>query len=114
MPVQDEKKKPKDAKVLKEKLDIEAKAKDTKAICRLIQEDLEIGGTATYIISLFEEERVIKLSSGETYLVFIIGGGFTVGSSTKVYMGNGIGHFVNNESVLTLKSKSVVVMISGY
>jgi len=114
MPVQDEKKKSKDAKALKEKLDVEAKAKNSTAICRLIQEDLEIGGTATYHTSPFEEERVIKVSSKENYLVFIIGGSFTIGSFTKVYKGNGVGHFVNNESVIALKPRSVVVLISGY
>jgi len=42
MPVQDEKKKPKDAKALKEKLDVEAKAKNSKAICDLIQKDVSM------------------------------------------------------------------------
>jgi hypothetical protein len=40
MPVSKQKKKPRDAKSLKEKLDAKAKAQDDKAICSLIQEDV--------------------------------------------------------------------------
>jgi len=55
------------------------------------------------------------LVSGEEYLVFIIGGGFKVGSSSiNVYIGNGVGHFVSDESVLTLELGTVVVIMSGY
>jgi len=42
MPVQSEKKRSKNATSLKEKLDAKAKAKDVKAICRLVQEDVSI------------------------------------------------------------------------
>jgi hypothetical protein len=54
------------------------------------------------------------LTSGEEYLVFIIAGGFPVGNSSKVYTGNGVGHFVSGESVLTLEKATAVVIISGY
>ncbi|RDL35030.1 uncharacterized protein BP5553_06961 [Venustampulla echinocandica] len=80
----------------KRKLDAEAKAKakakDDKAICRLIQEDLEVGGTATYNTSPIGERATFPLLTREKYLVVIIGGGFTVGSDTKVHIGNGLGH----------------------
>jgi len=114
MPVGKHKRKPKNAKSLKEKLDARAKAKDRKAICRLIQEDLEVGGTATYNPSPKGERTTIELPGEEEHIVFIIGGGFTVGSSTKVHMGNGLGHIVSDESVLTLEPGAVVVIISGY
>jgi siroheme synthase len=42
MLVQKQKKRSKNAKSLKEKLDAKAKAKDVKAICRLVQEDVSI------------------------------------------------------------------------
>jgi len=56
----------------------------------------------------------MNLTSQAEYLVFIIGGGFTVGESDVVYTGNGVGHFVSGESILTLKERTVVVVISGY
>jgi len=40
MPVGKQKRKPKDAKSLKKKLDEKAKLGDDKAICRLVQEDV--------------------------------------------------------------------------
>ena len=73
-----------------------------------------MGGTATYNTSQKGERATVDLSSGEEYLVFIIGGGFTVGSSSNVYTGNGVGHFVSDESVLTLELGTVVVIMSGY
>jgi len=47
-------------------------------------------------------------------ITFIIGGSFIVGSSTEVYMGNELGYFVSNKSILTLKPGSVMVIIFGY
>jgi len=114
MPVGKHKRKPQNAKSLKEKLDAKAKAKDDKAICSLVQEDLEVGGTAKYQNSTEGDGAILNLTSGEEYLVFIIAGGFTVGNSSKVYTGNGVGHPVSGESVLTLEKATAVVIISGY
>lgn len=47
------------------------------------------------------------------YLVFIIYGGFTIGNSSKVYTGNGVGHYVDGESVLTLEKQTALVIIAG-
>jgi hypothetical protein len=73
-----------------------------------------MGGTAKYYTSPDGERTTLNLSSEEEYLVFIIFGGFTVGSSGEVYTGNGLGNFVRGESVLTLEVGAVVVIISGY
>ena len=74
-----------------------------------------MGGTAIYNTSQKGERATVDLVSGEEYLVFIIGGGFKVGSSSiNVYIGNGVGHFVSDESVLTLELGTVVVIMSGY
>jgi len=112
MPVGKNKIKSNDAKSLKKKIDTKAKAKDDKAICSLVQEDLNVGGTANYYNSTKEDRATLNLTSEEEYLVFIIAGGFTVGN--KVYTGNGVGRFVSSESVLTLEKATAVVIISGY
>lgn len=69
-----------------------------------------MGGSAEY----HNTPIAMNLTSQAEYLVFIIGGGFTVGESDVVYTGNGVGHFVSGESILTLKERTVVVVISGY
>jgi hypothetical protein len=69
-----------------------------------------MGGDANY----YNTPGQLPLTKENEYLVFIIGGGFTVGSSEGVYTGNGLGHFVSGESVLTLEKRTAVVIISGY
>ncbi|CAG8973645.1 hypothetical protein HYALB_00002211 [Hymenoscyphus albidus] len=114
MPVEKEKRKPQNAKSLKANLDAKARLKDKEAICSLIQTELEVGGTATYKFSPKGDRATVALSSEEKHLVFIIGGGFTVGSSIMEYVGNGLGHSVYDEDTLTLAPGTVLVIISGY
>jgi hypothetical protein len=73
-----------------------------------------MGGDAKYYTSPSGERTTLKLSSEEEYLIFIIFGGFTVGSSGDIHTGNGLGNFVHCEIVLTLEVGAVVVIISGY
>ncbi len=56
----------------------------------------------------------MELISEQEYFVFLIGGGFKVGNSSKAYTGKGLGYFVSGESVLTLEEKTAVVIMSGY
>ncbi|CZR64883.1 uncharacterized protein PAC_14783 [Phialocephala subalpina] len=109
MPVGKHKRKPKDAKSFKKKLDEKAQAGDYKGIPPLVQEDLEVGGSADY----YNKPGPLSLTNEIEYLVFIIYGGFTIGNSSKVYMGNGVGHYVNGESVLTLEQQTALVIIAG-
>jgi hypothetical protein len=69
-----------------------------------------MGGDANY----YNEPVQLSLTKESEYLVFIIGGGFTVGSIERVHTGNGLGYYVSGESVLTLEKKTAVVIISGY
>ena len=74
-----------------------------------------MGGNAQYHNSTEADGTILYLTSGEEHLVFIIAGGFTVGnSSSKVYTGNGVGHIVSGERILTLEKATAVVIISGY
>jgi len=70
-----------------------------------------VGGNAKYYPSL-GEPVTLTLSNEKKYVVFTIFGGFTVGSSAEVHTGNGLGHYVSGESVLTLNAEAVVVIIS--
>lgn len=111
MPVGQDKKKPKNAKSLKKRLDEKVVAGDDKAICHLVKEDLGVvGGSAQY----YNTPIALGLTKDAEYIVFIIGGGFTVGESDEIHTGDGVGHPVWGESVLTLQPRTVVVVISGY
>ena len=68
-----------------------------------------MGGSADY----HNKPGPLNLTKETQYLVFIIFGGFTIGNSSKVYMGNGVGHFVDGESVLTLENEAVLVIIAS-
>jgi hypothetical protein len=68
-----------------------------------------VGGSADY----YNKPGPLNLTKETLYLVFIIYGGFTIGNSSKVYTGNGVGHYVDGESVLTLEKQTALVIIAG-
>jgi hypothetical protein len=68
-----------------------------------------VGGSADY----YNKPGPLNLTTETSYLVFIIYGGFTIGKGSKVYTGNGVGYFVDGESVLTLEKQTALVIIAG-
>jgi hypothetical protein len=66
-----------------------------------------VGGSGEY----YNEPGPLDLTK-ENYLVFIIYGGFTIGKSSTVYTGNGVGYYVNSESILTLEKGTALVIIA--
>jgi len=112
MPIRKEKRKPKDSLSLLKKLREQAAQKDSKAICRLVQADLDLGGNADYITAA-EGDVNVNLG-GEECLVFIIMGSFTLDNDVDETERRGVGHFVYDASSLTLKKGTALVIISGY
>jgi hypothetical protein len=58
-----------------------------------------VGGSIEY----YNKPELLKLTKEIKYLVFIIYSGFIIGNSSKVYMGNRVGQFIDGESILTLE-----------
>jgi hypothetical protein len=67
-----------------------------------------VGGSAEY----YNKPESLNLAKETKYLVFIIYGGFTIGNSSKVYTGNGVGQFVDGESILTLEDQTALVVVT--
>ncbi len=67
-----------------------------------------MGGSAEY----YNTPGPLSLTKETRYLVFIIYGGFTIGKGSRIYTGNGVGYYVDGESVLTLEKQTALVAIA--
>jgi hypothetical protein len=54
-------------------------------------------------VKYYNKPKLLKLIKEIKYFVFIIYSGFIISNNSKVYIGNKVGQFVDNKSILILK-----------
>jgi hypothetical protein len=64
-------------------------------------------------IDYYNKPGLLNLIKETRYLVFIIYSSFIISNSSKVYIGNRVGYYIDSESILTLEKQIALVIIVG-